>query len=176
MKGKLSVCSCFLAEVCFLAFQTLVRKNKTLKFVPLAFTQDCRERNEKDSFPRERRRPCRQARLPPCGTMGATSQSRARRAGGRTARSDCERSGWRHMGPSGRRGWRVGTLAAGGPSSGKSEEWAQASPCRPARPTSGKPRQCPAAVIGVPLVATNNPKGMLQNTLAKRGAGRLPLT
>ena len=48
-------------------------------------------------------------------TMGATSQSWARRAGGGAARRDCKRAGWQHMGPSGRRGRRVGAGVAGGP-------------------------------------------------------------
>lgn len=79
-------------------------------------------------------------------TMGATSQSRARRrrAGGRTPRADGERAGRRHMGPSGRRGRRVGARAAGRRAGPRSD--------RPA-PGCQKP-----------------PQGTLPNRLAKRRA------
>lgn len=167
------MCSCFLVEVWFLPFQALIRKNTPLNFVQLAFTQDTAGTELKRTpFPASGGAPAEEARLPPCGTMGATSQSWARRAGGRTARPDCERSGCQHMGPSGRRGRPVGSLATGGTSSGKrggagllacashfEHAWAVSSCCK--RRASGCHKQ---------------PKRVLQNTLATRGVGRLPLT
>lgn len=105
-------------------------------------------------------------------TMGATSQSCARRAGGGAARRDCKRAGWQHMGPSGRRGRRVGAGVAGGPLGGKHRGGG-------AEPATARLRARRRAGPGSALRLQHadaqlpkQPKGVLPNTWANLWPGR----
>lgn len=120
MKGRLSVC--FLDSL-VLGTESPGKDKKNLKCVQPAFTEDAFEAKRTPSWcalwgeTQARRSALR------C-TMGATSQSSARRwAGGRTQATLPAR--WRrHMGPSGRQGCGVGASAAGGP-------WEEVLACAP---------------------------------------------
>lgn len=103
--------------------------------------------------------------------MGATSHSWARRAGGRAARPNCERAGRWHMGPSGRRGQRVGVGAAGGHLEGQERGGRSGPTPASLRGQLRQPGQCPAAVEGLPLGCQNNPKGSFQTRGQTAGPG-----
>lgn len=105
-------------------------------------------------------------------TMGATSQSWERRAGGGAARRDWKRAGWLHMGPSGRRGRRVGAGVAGGPLRGKDRgcSTGPATARLRARRRAGLGSALPLQQAGPQL--PKQPKGVLPNTWANRWPGQ----